>query len=90
MQDNRHRNQFDLKERKSGSTKTACETIGNNRLLIENHYGILGYSMCCIRVRTDYGSMQINGEHLCFDFMSRTRLLIKGTIMGMKLTGRGL
>lgn len=90
MQDKRHRNQSDMFRNKSGSMKTACEIIGKNRLLIENHYGILGYSMCCIHVRTEYGSIQILGNNLCFDFMSRTRLLIKGDITDMKLIGRGL
>lgn len=90
MQDKRQRNQTDTLHYKSGSMKTACEIVGKNRLLIENHYGILGYSMCCIHVRTEYGSIQIHGNNLCFDFMSKTRLLIKGDITEMKLIGRGL
>ncbi len=79
----------DLINRKFGSIKTACEIVGKNRLIIENHFGILSYNLCCIHVRTEYGSMQILGDSLSFDFMSRTRLLIKGNVTDIKLIGRG-
>lgn len=78
-----------FRDRKSGGIKTVCEIVGQSRVLIENHYGILSYGRCCIHVRTEYGSMHILGDNLTFDYMSRSRLLIRGNVFDIKLVERG-
>ncbi len=65
------------------------ELTGGNRVLIENHQGVTGYSdvMICVKVR--YGCLEINGSRLSLAYMSKERLIITGKINEIKLLHRG-
>ena len=60
--------------------KTLVELYGNERVLIEEHRGILGYGEEEIRVGTSYGTAVIEGMELRLCCMSRSQLVIRGRI----------
>ena len=64
------------------------EICGKERVLIENHKGIIGYSCCEIRVKVQNGCVCVCGRHLKLSKMSKTRLVITGGICGVTLQGR--
>ena len=63
------------------------ELIGQNRLLIENHQGVLSYSVKKIEIKVLYGSMIVTGEDLCLIEMSKVKLVICGRVDGLQLFG---
>ncbi len=60
--------------------KTLVELYGNERVLIEEHRGILGYGDEAIRVGTSFGALVIEGMELRLCCMSRSQLVIRGRI----------
>lgn len=60
--------------------KTLVELYGNERVLIEEHRGILGYGDDAIRVGTSFGALVIEGMELRLCCMSRSQLVIRGRI----------
>ena len=64
------------------------ELAGQNRLLIENHQGVLGYSLVEIRVRVSYGCICITGDDLRLMQMSKEQLVIGGRVDAIHLFGR--
>ena len=60
--------------------KTLIELYGNERVLIEEHRGILGYGDEEIRVGTSFGMAVIEGLELRLCCMSRSQLVIRGRI----------
>lgn len=64
------------------------EIFGNCRVLVENHYGVTGYSDCEISVCTDIGTLFIRGSRLEIANMNKHRLVITGTIEAVIVTGR--
>ena len=64
------------------------ELAGQNRLLIENHQGVLGYSLEEIRVRVSYGCVCITGSDLRLMQLSREQLVICGRVDAIHLFGR--
>lgn len=60
--------------------KTLVELYGNERVLIEEHRGILGYGDDAIRVGTSFGALVIEGTELRLCCMSRSQLVIRGRI----------
>ena len=62
------------------SPKTLIELYGNERVLIEEHRGILAYSNEEIQVGTSFGSALIEGTELRLCCMSRSQLVIRGRI----------
>ena len=60
--------------------KTLVELYGNERVLIEEHRGILGYGDAQIRVGTSFGALVIEGTELRLCCMSRSQLVIRGRI----------
>ena len=62
------------------SPKTLIELYGNERVLIEEHRGILGYGDEAIRVGTSFGALVIEGTELRLCCMSRSQLVIRGRI----------
>lgn len=64
------------------------EIAGQNRVLIENHQGILAYMENEIQVKVSYGCIVINGESLQFLQMSKMQLVICGKIQCVQLLGR--
>lgn len=69
-----------------GRKTTIFELAGTSRLLIENHYGIACYDTGSIRVCTSFGTAQITGKNLTFDFVTKFRLMICGAITDICLT----
>ena len=69
--------------------KPALELLGKNRVIIENHRGILDYSREEIRVRVSYGWIHITGSGLELSLMSGQQLIITGTIGSILLGGDG-
>ena len=60
--------------------KTLVELYGNERVLIEEHRGILSYGDEEIRVSTSFGVAVIQGMELRLCCMSRSQLVIRGRI----------
>ena len=63
------------------------EMAGQNRVLIENHQGVLVYSLEEICVKVGYGCVCISGRGLQIMHMSREQLVICGSISGVQLMG---
>lgn len=64
------------------------ELVGQRRLLIENHEGVLAYGTNEIKVRVSYGCIVVAGNKLQLLEMSRVKLAICGRIDGLQLIGR--
>lgn len=60
--------------------RTLAELYGNERLLVEEHRGILAYGESCIRIGTGYGALVVEGADLRLCCMSRTQVVIRGRI----------
>ena len=69
-----------MRDWKDLQPKTLLELYGNERVLIEEHRGILGYGTGEIRVGTSYGMAIIEGTELRLCCMSRSQLVIRGKI----------
>lgn len=67
--------------------RTLVELYGNERVLVEQHRGILGYGSECIRVGTSFGSLTIEGLELRLCCMSRSQLVIRGRIGCLRTEG---
>lgn len=64
------------------------EICGNDRVLIENHRGIVKYGDNDICVKVRYGCICVNGSRLRINRMSKCKLVITGRIHGVLLQGR--
>ena len=64
------------------------ELAGRSRVLIENHRGVLAYSLEEICVKVSYGSVCVTGSGLHLLQMSKEQLVICGEITGIALLGR--
>lgn len=68
--------------------QTIVEIAGQNRVLIENHRGVKGYTHEKIIVCVRYGEIHVCGKNLELRKMSRHRLVIRGKIGQVTLNGR--
>ena len=64
------------------------ELAGQNRVLIENHFGVLAYSPEEIQVKVTYGRISVLGMGLKLLQLSNEQLVINGQIDAVKI-GRG-
>ena len=64
------------------------EIYGQERVLIENHRGIVCYEEHEIHVEVDFGVVIISGDKLSLRNMSKSRLIITGKICTVNLHGR--
>lgn len=64
------------------------EIAGQNRVLIENHQGVLAYSREEIGIRVSYGKILITGNDLKLMQISCDQLVVKGHIDSLQLFGR--
>lgn len=55
-------------------------SIGNRRLLVENHRGILEFGNQCITLATGCGNLQVEGEDLNLCELRRDALVISGDV----------
>lgn len=63
------------------------ELYGNNRVFVENHRGIIGYSCEEVYVRVEKGVLLICGEKLCIAKMTKSILVILGEIKSVSCCG---
>ena len=65
------------------------EIAGRNRVLIENHKGIIEYGCCEIRAKVKFGCICVRGNKLELTKMTKQQLLICGGIEEVLLLERG-
>lgn len=65
--------------------RTLAEVYGKDRVLVEHHRGIQSYGTECIRIGATYGQLLVEGEGLRLCCMSRSQLVICGTILGLRM-----
>ncbi len=58
---------------------------GTSRVLVENHKGLLSYSLEVIDISTGKGLIRVRGENLLIRAMDRGSILISGRIMSVDL-----
>lgn len=63
------------------------ELVGQNRVLIENHQGVLAYSTDEIQIKVSYGCVIVKGTKLQLLEMSKMQLVICGRIDSIQLFG---
>ena len=78
------------KERLAGpeqalTPRTLAEVYGTERVLIEQHKGIVSYGAEIIRVGATYGFLVVEGQDLRLCCMSRAQLVIRGKILGIRM-----
>ena len=56
------------------------EVLGNKRVLIENHHGIVAYGRANISVKISRGIICIEGRDLEISCISKDRIIVKGHI----------
>lgn len=71
------------------SYRPIVEIVGTQRVLIENHFGIMSYSREQILVKVRFGCIRVCGSGLEVLCMTREQLVIRGKICGVSLLGRG-
>ena len=59
--------------------------IGSNRLLVENHTGILALSDTCVRLQTGAGAITVTGRELKLCDARRGALIVRGIIERVEL-----
>ncbi len=64
------------------------ELAGQDRVLIENHQGVLAYSQEEIGIKVSYGKIVVAGSGLRLMEMSCDQLVVKGRIDSLQLFGR--
>ena len=64
------------------------ELAGYNRVIIENHSGVMAYSSEEIQIRVSYGAISVSGTCLNFKQISKEQLVITGQIDSIKLFRR--
>lgn len=65
--------------------KTLAELYGTERLLVEQHRGIVGYSTECIRIGASWGTLVVEGEGMRLCCMSRSQVVIRGKLLGIRM-----
>lgn len=65
------------------------EIVGDRRVLIENHYGVKGYSREQIIVNVKFGCVHVCGCGLELVRMTSEQLIIRGRIDAVTLQRRG-
>ena len=63
------------------------EIVGQKRVLIENHQGVVQYSNSQIGIKVSYGRLCVCGRELKLLQMSKERLVITGCIDGIQMYG---
>lgn len=77
-----------MEKMKIATKQPLVELTGHNRVLIENHLGVLAYSLQEIQVKVSYGTLCVAGCDLQILQLSREQLVISGKIDTIKLFRR--
>ncbi len=64
------------------------ELAGDQRVLVENHMGVLAYSDEEIQIKVCYGKVTVSGSNLRFMQMNSEQLVIKGCVENVQLVRR--
>ena len=64
------------------------ELAGHSRVLVENHMGVLSYSLEEIQMKVSFGKLQINGCSLKIMQLSKEQMVICGQIESVRLFRR--
>ena len=64
------------------------EMLGENRVLIENHQGVVGYSTEEIKIKVSFGAWIVSGMNLKFMQINRNQIVINGKIYSVNVQGR--
>ena len=64
------------------------EIMGEHRVLIENHKGLIGYGCTEICVKVKFGHLRICGDDLSLTRMTKEQLVISGKIENVCLCRR--
>lgn len=78
-----------LREGRIRKPQTLAELLGDGRLLVEHHRGILSYGTEEILVGTTFGTLRVCGEGLRLCCMSREQLFIAGSIRQVRAERSG-
>jgi sporulation protein YqfC len=62
---------------------------GNERLLMENHKGLLEYGRTKIRIASTAGTVEIDGENLAIEAVGHDEVLITGCLKSVILNKTG-
>lgn len=66
------------------------EIIGCDRILVENHKGVLKYTNECIHICVRFGQVCVTGERLELTRMTKGQLIISGRLQEIRiLRGNG-
>ena len=65
--------------------RTLAELYGRDRLLVEQHRGIVSYGTESIRIAATYGQLVVEGEDLRLCCMSRSQLVIRGRLRYLRM-----
>ena len=64
------------------------ELVGNHRVLVENHLGVIHYGCDEIGIKVDFGEIRILGANLELTYMSKQQLIITGSISSAQMCRR--
>lgn len=64
------------------------EIVGEDRVLIENHLGVVGYSSEEVQIKVCYGILSVSGYSLKFLQINKEQLVINGKINSVAILGR--
>lgn len=65
-----------------------AELAGDQRLLVENHSGVIYYSTEKIGIKVKYGELHICGCHMELQQMTLVKLVIRGQINSIVISRR--
>lgn len=63
--------------------------IGNHRLIIENHHGIVHFSNDLVRLALTNGELEVSGSELVIRAIWTEEIRIEGTIRNITYNGSG-
>ncbi|MDO5557576.1 MAG: YabP/YqfC family sporulation protein [Clostridia bacterium] len=69
--------------REVSTTEPKITILSFNKMLIENHKGILEYQDIYVRIKTDIGLINISGLNLSLNEMRDNEIIINGKIEGV-------
>ncbi len=64
------------------------ELAGCNRVLVENHLGVMEYSLEKVGIKMKYGELHICGCNLMLAHMTKVKLIVTGQIDNIALIRR--
>ena len=67
------------------TNKPLIEILGDHRLLIEHHKGVIQYETNLISVKVNFGFVEVRGTELTISCMSRENLVICGKVDSVHL-----